>query len=64
MTTEAITWRPVSEPPDSDTTALLFDAHGSEPVWLGYKDENCWWYVDGHRGNPSHWADMPGGPKT
>jgi hypothetical protein len=63
MTTELITWHPISEPPDSNAVVLLFDEHGCEPVWPGYKDENGWRYIDGHRASPSQWTEMPGGPR-
>lgn len=64
MITETLTWKPVAEPPDSDTTVLLFDPAASEPVWLGYLDGETWRYVDGMPATPTHWSEMPGGPKA
>ena len=55
-------WIPVAEKPDADTTVLLFDAQANEPAWPGYLDGNIWRYADGMITNPTHWADMPGGP--
>lgn len=60
---EVIKWIPAAQPPDSETTVLLFDPHGSEPVWPGYLGENGWFYIDGNRATPSYWAHLPGGPK-
>lgn len=62
MITETLTWKPVVEPPDSDTTVLLFDPAASEPVWLGYLDGEIWRYVDGMPASPTHYADLPKGP--
>jgi hypothetical protein len=62
MTTDAITWKPVASPPDSDTTVLLFDPAASEPAWLGYLDGDTWCFVDGMPAAPTHWAALPGGP--
>jgi hypothetical protein len=64
MTTETLTWKPVALPTDSDTTALLFDQAASEPVWLGYLDGDTWRIVDGLPASPTHWAQLPGGPKA
>jgi hypothetical protein len=63
MITEALTWTPVASPPDSDTTVLLFDPAASEPVWLGYLDGDTWRFVDGMPAAPTHWAELPAGPK-
>lgn len=61
---ELIFWHAVADVmPDSEITVLLFDPNGSEPIWLGYKDKDGWFYIDGHRATPTHWADMPHGPK-
>jgi hypothetical protein len=62
MTTETITWKPVAEPPDSDTTVLLFDPAASEPVWLGYLDGDVWHTAEGMPAVPTHWTDLPNGP--
>lgn len=64
MITETLTWKPVAEPPDSDTTVLLFDSAASEPVWLGYLDGEIWRFVDGMPATPTHWSEVPGGPKA
>jgi len=62
---ETIVWVPVSERlPDSDLTVNLFDAEASEPVWPGYLDGDTWRSADGMPATPSHWSDMPGGPKA
>ena len=64
MITEALTWKPVAEPPDSDTTVLLFDPAASEPVWLGYLDGEIWRFVDGIPATPTHWGEVPKGPSA
>jgi hypothetical protein len=64
MTTEALTWKPVASPPDSDTTVLLFAPAASEPVWLGYLDGHTWRDAEGYMAMPTHWAALPEGPKT
>lgn len=61
--TEILTWKPVVEPPDSDTTVHLYDPAASEPVWLGYLDGDVWRYVDGMPATPTHWSDVPKGPR-
>lgn len=64
MNTETIDWKPVADQPDSDITVLLFNKDADEPVWPGYlAGDNCWRCVDGFVAYPTHWADMPGGPK-
>lgn len=62
MSVKPITWKPVADPPDSDTTVLLFDPAASEPVWLGYLDGATWRFVDGMPAAPTHWSDIPAGP--
>ena len=62
MTTEIIAWKPIANPPDSDTTVLLFDPAASEPVWLGYLDGDTWRLIDGMPAAPTHWSDIPAGP--
>ena len=66
MTTETLTWHPASEPPDDDTTVLL---------WVQYADGECEWaagWRDGDDwrlcesggvcgGTVLHWAS-PDGP--
>jgi hypothetical protein len=61
MSTEAITWHPVSEPPDSDITVMLFVPDATEPVWPGYLDGEAWRFIDGMPANPVSWAEMPVG---
>jgi hypothetical protein len=56
------TWIPVSEPPDDETTVLLFDTEATEPVWPGYRDGDGWRYGDGMIAYPTHWSDLPSGP--
>lgn len=64
-TPEIIEWVPIAESrPDSDTTVLLFDCELNEPVWPGYLDGDVWRYADGMPADPTHWADMPGGPTS
>lgn len=60
--TEILTWHPVSSPPDSDTTVLLFDPAASEPEWLGYLDGETWRFVDAMPATPTHWAALTIGP--
>lgn len=63
---ETIKWIPVADSvPDDDTTVLLFTPNAGEPVWLGYRDDNDWRYVDALRveHKVTHWAEMPEGPK-
>jgi hypothetical protein len=62
MITEALTWTPVAEPPDSDATVLLFDPAASEPVWPGYPDGDVWRTAEGMPALPTHWTDLPKGP--
>lgn len=62
MTTEPIIWKPVAEPPDSDTTVLLFDPTASEPVWPGYLDGDVWRTAEGMPASPALWTDLPKGP--
>lgn len=64
MSLEQVKWISVSEQlPDSDTTVMLFDANANEPVWLGYFDGERWVYIDGMPAFPTHWTEIPGGPK-
>lgn len=67
MIFENIVWIPVAEEvPDVDLTVLLFDAKASEPVWIGYHDDNLedWFYANGVKAKPTHWANFPEGPKA
>jgi len=68
MTTETITWIPVTERvPDEDTTVLVCnDRHGVLESWL---DMGAWRFgsYDGFKllgGTVTHWAEMPNGPKS
>lgn len=64
MTTETLTWRPASQPPDDDTTVLISISGGSEPVWLGYlRADGTWRQADstGIDGVVVAWADLPEG---
>ncbi len=49
MTTETITWTPVSEglPDDEITVELSLDETHSEPTWPGYHCANQWFTADG-----------------
>lgn len=60
---ETIRWISVKTAfPDADTTVLMCDFGGSEPVWLGYTDGSDWWDVAGERvAMPTHWASVPAG---
>lgn len=64
MTTEAITWKPVAEAPDSDITVLLFDSAASEPVWPGYLDGDVWRTAEGMPAALTQWSDLPKGPTS
>lgn len=61
MTTETITWHPISEPPDSDLTVMIFPDPDGE-AWLGFLDGETWRYADGMPVTPTHWANVPKGP--
>ncbi len=57
-----VTWHPASDPPDDDTTVLLFDPNHSEPVWPGHHSEGQWHYEIGNavrRADPTLWAHFP-----
>lgn len=62
MMIESITWHPVSEPPDSDITVMLFVPDATEPVWPGYLDGDLWRSANGMPVTPTHRAEMPKGP--
>lgn len=63
--TEQVDWIKTSdELPDCDTTVLMFIGSGSEPVWIGYFDDDRWRFADGSScQTPLAWADLPAGPK-
>jgi hypothetical protein len=63
---ETINWIAVTDSvPDDDTTVLLFCPDAGEPVWLGYRDDEHWHFVDSIKVTyaVTHWAEMPEGPK-
>ena len=64
MSTATVFWKPAAEKPASDTTVLLFDQAASEPVWMGFFDGGLWREVDGMPATPTHWAQLPEGPKV
>jgi hypothetical protein len=67
MTTETITWTPVTEGlPDADTTVLLsLDGEHDEPTWIGFHDGNRWLDISGMPiQGVIGWADMPAGLRT
>ena len=65
-------WQRVADGmPAADTTVLVALRKGSEPVWFGYFDGECWRASDGERlSGVTHWRDIPAepvkrrGPKT
>ena len=62
MTTATITWRPASEPPDTDRTVLI--ATGLREVASGYLDDR-WRDVTGYPiDNVQYWAEMPAHPEA
>ena len=61
---ETIRWVPVSEPPDDEITVLLWGEDNGDPqVCTGHKMGNFFLDEDGFACDPTHWADMPEGPK-
>ena len=62
---EAVQWRcAANDPPDSDTTVLVYMPNGEEPVWLGFRDAEGWVSIDGVaflEGAVTAWAPMPRG---
>lgn len=64
---ETISWISVAEQlPDADTTVLVCAPRSSEPIWLGYYDEedSSWHSVDVieyDEGDVIAWARMPSG---
>lgn len=54
------TWIPCAvELPDADRTVLVNCPHETEPVWLGFLDENTWRSVEGDKIEVTHWMDLP-----
>lgn len=65
MITETITWGPVSEPPNSNRTVLLYSPRDTNvPVWPGYFDDGVWFDAEGMPAGPVLWAEMPVGLKA
>lgn len=60
---ETIRWVSVKDAfPDADTTVLMCNFGGSEPVWLGFTNGKDWREVDGCKvAMPTHWAELPQG---
>lgn len=59
--TETIEWISVEDDlPDAELTVLL--ASG-ECIYPGYFDGMTWCYDTGGHADPTHWAEMPEGPK-
>lgn len=57
-------WYGVSEClPDDGINVLLFDAAASEPIWIGYHEDDKWYYADHSRAYPTQWSDLPEGPQ-
>lgn len=57
-------WKSVSdELPDDETTVMLYHPDASEPVWPGYREARRWRTAEGLIICPTHWAEMPEGPK-
>ena len=64
MTTETLTWRPASDPPDRETMVLISISGGYRPVWLGYLGrDGAWWYASGCGidGVVVAWSQLPEG---
>lgn len=67
MLSELLQWQDAAkEKPDADLTVLMYMPDRSDPVALGYWDDQWqeWTYDVGatcHH-QVTHWAEMPGGP--
>lgn len=61
---ESIQWFPASNRPDADMIVLVHCPGQTEPIWLGYWDDNdaTWRTCDGMWLDVSHWAELPSGP--
>jgi hypothetical protein len=66
MTTEQITWTPVSASlPDAEQTVLVsLGPQHAEPVWLGWTDGVSWFDTDGQLCDVVAWAAMPKGARA
>lgn len=53
-----------TEKPDADQIVLIYCEGKSEPVWLGYfDDEKSMWYgEDGFSLQVTHWMELPEPP--
>jgi hypothetical protein len=49
------------DPPDADTTVLIYHPDWDDHVWLGYLDTEGWIYVDGSPPEPQPllWRQLP-----
>lgn len=63
---ETITWRAECDRPDANMVVLVHCPTETDPVWLGYWDDNdaTWRTCDGMLLEVSHWAEVPAGPKV
>jgi hypothetical protein len=62
---EQIDWHYADDvQPDSGMLVLMYCPEASEPVWIGYLDEDCWRYSDASQCEEDvlFWAEMPHGP--
>lgn len=61
-----IAWQPATNQPDADQIVLVYVPDASEPVWLGYYDDEQiqWFYDDGSVCQPTHWMELPEGPQS
>ena len=64
MTPETITWRSPADPPDADTTVLVYVPDGDEPIDFGFWNGEKWCcatLVPGSEAAIKAWADLPEG---
>ena len=53
-------WITVSDRlPGNETTVLVCVPEDDEPVWLGYREDETWYFVEGRVCRPTHWAEVP-----
>jgi len=76
MSAETLIWKDAKvEPPDADSSVMIFNDSWDEPVNMGFLDGEVWRThdltpLDAEPGEhpdffpPSHWAQMPEGPKS
>jgi hypothetical protein len=62
---ESITWRPECDRPDCNMVVLVYGPSESDPIWLGYWDDqdSLWRSCEGGLIEVTHWAELPAGPK-